>query len=126
MNVQPINVTNQAFRGTITVKNFKTGNTAKFLTNEKTDLDLFTYFHKTMRDVFFNFNAKDHVNALSEITKHDLGKGLQYPKTREFMGEFAANVVNKNGKREGQNIIDADGFFRVEHSAPYVNVNSWE
>lgn len=123
MNVQPINVTNQTFKGNITVKNLKTGTATKFLTNEQTDLDLFKYFHKTMRTMFFNFNTKEHIDALSGIVKKDLGKGLEFPKTDEFMGEFGAKVIDKNGKKEGVNVIASDGFFRFEHNAPFVDVN---
>lgn len=125
MNVQPINLTNQTFRGTITVKNFKTGATTKFLTNEQTDLDLFKYFQKSMRAIFFNFNTKEHMDALSKIVKQDLGKGLEHPQADDFIGEFAAKVVKKDGKKEGLNVISSDGFFSFEHNAPYVDVNSW-
>lgn len=128
MNIQPNMTTmsnNNAFKGTITVKNFKTGETSKFITSKKTDEKIFTYFHKTMRDIYTNFSAETHVDLLSEITKKNIGKNLEFPKASEFMGEMASKILNKDGKKIGQNYIEADKFFRVEHKAPYIDVNSY-
>lgn len=124
MNIQPINMTNvQPFKGKITVKNVKNGAVSNFVTNEKTDLELFTYFKDMVRAIFSNFDTKEHVDALSKITKEDLGKGITFPKAKDFVGKYASKIVKQNGEEKGVNIIDASGYFRLEHEAPYVDVN---
>ena len=125
MNIQPINMTKvQPFRGKITVKNVKTGAVSNFITNEKTDFEIFTYFKDMVRAIFSNVDTKEHVDVLSKITNENLGKGITFPKAKDFVGKYASSIVKQNGEEKGINIIEASGYFSLEHEAPYVDVNS--
>ena len=123
MNIQPINRTTQSFKGTLTLQNSKTGTINKFITNEQTDVEIFKYFYRIMHGSFNNFNMKEHIDALSKIAKQKLGKGLKYPKSNEFLGQISSEVINTNGKEEALNIIAPSGYFRLEHKAPYIDIN---